>query len=223
MADYRATSTEFTAVADAIRTKGGTSAQLTWPNGFVSAVQAIPTGGSNLQEKTVTQNGVVLPDAGYDGLSRVIVNVPTGGQEPAVLYEDGEEFVDFYTWIQSNTNTHITFDSDSILWSCQSGSYSASILGVDQAFIKIGNSVSYFCVKGIFTTVSTGNYKTYLCVDSSKRTTEGTSATYKTLIEASNSEQTIKVPIYPDTSSTVFWAYISGYYINAEITKIWLE
>lgn len=45
MADYRATSTEFTAVADAIRTKGGTSAQLTWPNGFVSAVQAIPTGG----------------------------------------------------------------------------------------------------------------------------------------------------------------------------------
>ena len=45
MADYRATSAEFTAVADAIRTKGGTSAQLTWPNGFVSAVQAIPSGG----------------------------------------------------------------------------------------------------------------------------------------------------------------------------------
>ena len=48
MADYRATSTEFTAVADAIRTKGGTSAQLTWPNGFVSAVQAIPTGGGGV-------------------------------------------------------------------------------------------------------------------------------------------------------------------------------
>lgn len=34
-----------TAVANAIRTKGGTSAQLAFPAGFVSAVQAIPTGG----------------------------------------------------------------------------------------------------------------------------------------------------------------------------------
>lgn len=45
MADYKATDTEFTAVANAIRTKGGTSSQLVWPNGFVSAVNAIPTGG----------------------------------------------------------------------------------------------------------------------------------------------------------------------------------
>lgn len=34
-------------VADAIRTKGGTDAQLVFPSGFVSAVQAIETGGGN--------------------------------------------------------------------------------------------------------------------------------------------------------------------------------
>ena len=36
-----------TSVADAIRTKGGTDAQLAFPSGFVSAVQAIETGGGN--------------------------------------------------------------------------------------------------------------------------------------------------------------------------------
>lgn len=84
MADYRATSTEFTAVADAIRTKGGTSAQLTWPNGFVSAVQAIPTGGSAVVEPlSVTENGTYNPPSGVDGYAPVSVNVSGGGGVPA--------------------------------------------------------------------------------------------------------------------------------------------
>lgn len=36
-------------VADAIRAKGGTSASLAFPAGFVSAVEAIPTGGGGSQ------------------------------------------------------------------------------------------------------------------------------------------------------------------------------
>ena len=71
MADYRATSTEFTAVADAIRTKGGTSAQLTWPNGFVSAVNAIPTGGGGdslkLRPVSILNSSDILCE--YDGLN----------------------------------------------------------------------------------------------------------------------------------------------------------
>ena len=35
-------------------------------------------GSARLQEKTVTKNGKVTPDAGYDGLSRVIVSVTDG-------------------------------------------------------------------------------------------------------------------------------------------------
>jgi hypothetical protein len=79
MADYRATSTEFTAVADAIRTKGGTSAQFIWPNGFVSAVQAIPTGSGVVQPLSVTQNGTYNPPSGVDGYAPVTVNVSGGG------------------------------------------------------------------------------------------------------------------------------------------------
>lgn len=45
MANYIATDTELTTVADAIRTKGGTSAALEWPSGFAQAIADIPSGG----------------------------------------------------------------------------------------------------------------------------------------------------------------------------------
>lgn len=50
---------------------------------ILAAVQNLPEAGSGaepvLQEKTVTENGEVTPDEGYDGLSKVFVDVPTGG------------------------------------------------------------------------------------------------------------------------------------------------
>lgn len=42
---------DLTSVANAIRTKGGTSAQLAFPVDFVSAVEDIETGGASLQHK----------------------------------------------------------------------------------------------------------------------------------------------------------------------------
>lgn len=44
MAEYLTNTADLTAVANAIRAKGGTSAQLVYPAGFVSAIQAIQTG-----------------------------------------------------------------------------------------------------------------------------------------------------------------------------------
>lgn len=46
MSNYLTNTNELTDVADAIREKGGTSAGLTYPAGFISAIQAIPTSGS---------------------------------------------------------------------------------------------------------------------------------------------------------------------------------
>lgn len=48
MSNYLVDGADLTSVANAIRTKGGTSADLAFPSGFVSAVQAIPTGGGGV-------------------------------------------------------------------------------------------------------------------------------------------------------------------------------
>lgn len=47
MANYIATTEELTAVANAIRAKGGTSEQLVFPEGFVSAIDNIQAGGGS--------------------------------------------------------------------------------------------------------------------------------------------------------------------------------
>lgn len=54
MTDYLTTDTELTSIANAIRTKGGTSSQLVYPTGFVSAIEAIPTGGESSKTVTIT-------------------------------------------------------------------------------------------------------------------------------------------------------------------------
>jgi hypothetical protein len=45
MAEYLTNTADLTAVADAIRAKGGTSAPLVYPSGFVSAIQSIDVAG----------------------------------------------------------------------------------------------------------------------------------------------------------------------------------
>lgn len=59
LVDSTQLNTDLTAVADAIRSKGGTSAPLAFPQGFVDAIEAIETGGSVAftYDKTITTNG----------------------------------------------------------------------------------------------------------------------------------------------------------------------
>lgn len=75
---YIANAADLTAVADAIRTKGGTTDTLTFPDGFVSAIESIETAASvKAQEnKIVTPTfgtQAILPDSGYDYLAKVTV------------------------------------------------------------------------------------------------------------------------------------------------------
>lgn len=53
MAEYLTNTADLTAVADAIRAKGGTSDPLVYPDGFVTAIQAIETGGGGGSDELV--------------------------------------------------------------------------------------------------------------------------------------------------------------------------
>ena len=61
MAEYLTNTTDLTKVASAIREKGGTSDLLVYPDGFVTAIQAIQTGGGT----SGSQTGVVDTSASY--------------------------------------------------------------------------------------------------------------------------------------------------------------
>lgn len=85
MSNYITTDTELTSVANAIRTKGGTSLPLTYPNGFVSAIENIPSGGGggdivfNADRSTLTlsDNVITIPDYCAYYAPVTSVNIPS--------------------------------------------------------------------------------------------------------------------------------------------------
>lgn len=82
--------TDLTSVANAIRTKGGTSGQLAFPAGFVSAVQAIPTGvtPTGTKQISITANGTTTEDVTNYASVEITVNVPSAGDYVAADWLD---------------------------------------------------------------------------------------------------------------------------------------
>ena len=76
--EYITTDTELTSIANAIRTKGGTSAPLVYPNGFVNAIGDIHDGGTDL---TSDDEGKVVVDNGgsYVLQAQTSINISSNG------------------------------------------------------------------------------------------------------------------------------------------------
>lgn len=74
MAEYLTNDTDLKKVADAIRTKGGTSAALSYPDEYVSAINAITTGTELKIVVSVTSGAVVTATKGSNVVSGTSVN-----------------------------------------------------------------------------------------------------------------------------------------------------
>lgn len=81
MANYLTTDTDLTAVANAIRTKGGTSASLAFPAEFVSAIGAISGGGG---EMTLLASGNYVLSSDL-GTKNMVIPVSVSGTPMMIL------------------------------------------------------------------------------------------------------------------------------------------
>ena len=104
MADYLTTDTELTSVANAIRTKGGTSASLVYPAGFVSAIEAI---SADYPSANGVDFGTVVSTISFNisGTSYTADSGMTWGQ-----------------WVASAYNTNGFYASNNIILTSDAGS-----------------------------------------------------------------------------------------------------
>ena len=127
MAEYLTNTNDLTLVADAIRTKGGTTELLTYPDEFVIAIQAIQTGPELKIIVTVTSGATVTATKGSLSVSGTSVNgtctlvVPEAGTWSVKATLDGQtsdtksvSFVDIY-------DVELTFFSATITVTVDSG------------------------------------------------------------------------------------------------------
>lgn len=73
---------DLTSVANAIRTKGGTSASLAFPAGFVQAIGNIPTGGGGI---TITSKTVQIKNGRSSSTSVIRVTFNTSSEKLGII------------------------------------------------------------------------------------------------------------------------------------------
>lgn len=128
---YLTTDTELTSVANAIRTKGGTSAALTYPAGFVSAIENIPSGGGSSATEYIVQQTQTIDVGGWRlacGYDLTAAAVPFESLDISngsivwidflqscqlCVWEDANDDDEFYITVPSGTRAYATAISKS--------------------------------------------------------------------------------------------------------------
>ena len=168
MAEYLTNTTDLTKVASAIREKGGTSDSLVYPDGFVTAIQAIQTGTKLQIIVSVTSGATVTATKGSKVVSGTSVNgtctliVPEAGTWSVKATRNGQTsdtksvtFTDRYT-------TSLTFFNATITVNVDSGASVTLKKGGTTIATKTSNGTAVFTVTetGTYTVTATKNGQT---------------------------------------------------------------
>ena len=137
--DSASLDSKLTQVADAIRTKGNTSADLQFPSGFISAIQAIQTGTELQIIVTVTSGATVTATKG----SKVVSGTSVNGTCTLVVPEEGEWTVSATLGGETSTSNIVNVVS----------SYDTSLV-----FIPALNDNSWETIRGISDAGTGANY-----------------------------------------------------------------
>ena len=155
MANYIVSDTNLTAVANAIRTKGGTSEQLEFPDDFVSAIGDIQTGGGSsvtVEALSVTENGTYTAPTGK-AYSPISVSVSGGGTDELLLLETNQltartsasTLVRQYLYYYCTSLTSVSYPNATSIDSCAFYNCSSLTSVSFPAAMSVGNSSFHDC------------------------------------------------------------------------------
>lgn len=167
--DYLTNDTDLKKVADAIRAKGGTSAPLAYPSGFVSAIQAIQTGIAPQLVVTVTAGATVTATNGSKTISGTAdstgvctLTVPETGTWSVSATLGGQTSNTKTVSITGSYAVALTFFSATITVHVESGATVTLKKGSVTIATKTSNGTAVFTVTetGAYTVTATKNGQT---------------------------------------------------------------
>ena len=215
MAEYLTNTTDLTKVAAAIREKGGTSDPLVYPDGFVTAIQAIQTGTELKIVVSVTSGATVTATKGSKVVSGTSVNgtctltVPEAGTWSVKATRNGQTsdtksvtFTDRYT-------TSLTFFSATITVTVDSG---ASV-----ALKKDGVTVQTKTSTGtvVFTVTETGTYTV-------EATKSGQTTSGSVNVVSSTTSYSLTLNFLKDNFADNDWASIIAACHSGSVPSAWV-
>ena len=166
MAEYLTNTTDLTKVASAIREKGGTSDSLVYPDGFVTAIQAIQTGTELQIIVSVTSGATVTATKG----SKVVSGTSVNGTCTLTVPEAGTWSVKATLGGQTSDTKSVTFtDNYSLTLSFVSSTLNDNEWDVIKSVSDAGQGANYWSIgdrkavtlNGTVGHLSLSNYTTY--------------------------------------------------------------
>lgn len=162
MAKVLITDTYLSDIARAIRNKLNVETTYT-PAQMAGAIASIPESHVPvLQSKTATENGMVTPDSGYDGLSSVLVNVGSSDAGVVELFNFTESTSGQKNRASASTFGGVRQNSSGITFTTNNSYISVSnlclyhnfIIEIDIAYMSLGNTGAYHKLIGFDDTSS---------------------------------------------------------------------